>query len=1286
MNFLSSKSKPLWRALVWTGAAALLAGGLAWVTVPGLLRYGIESKGTALLGRSVSVGDIDFRPWSLELTLRDLAVATQDGDGTQFSVERLYIDMAWQSLWRLAPVVDALTIEQSVLRLTHTKPQHYDIDDLIERFSQPDDSAPSQAPGFALHNVSLLGGQVSFHDTVAGQDHLLKDLRLAVPFISNFDAGREVAMAPKLAFTLNGSPFELDGETAPFSDDRQTALNLRLKGVDAAAYARYLPATWPLRLQAGELDLDLRLRFQQQPTMALSLSGEVAAQGVRLARADGQPWLRFASLKVELKDLQPLTQRVHLGAVSWQAPELALQRDARGHWLPFTAESGRPSAAPSTPAPVAAGASATTPSVPSKTAQAEASPGWTVQVDDFKLRAGQLAWQDDSTRPAARVRASDLDLSLQALRWPWREPARFQGQLKLTPVPEAGRTALSSAPAQLRFFGSGTDQAASVSVLAQDLPLALGQPYLSAWLKPTLSGRVQLIGGLGWRAPDLALSLAQVAVDDLRLQQDNTPLVAWDRLGGRELRLDLSRQTLTLGELSLNNPRTTVSRDAQGRWMAEAWRQPAEPALASVADQGLRGEPGPPATTAASVSASAPSPWQFRVDKFVLSGGRLGWRDVPTPGRPVQLDFSTLSLQAGPLAYAQGGWSTVPVDVQLGARISGRRLPSSESPEPGRLDYQGTLKLAPLSTEGRLELTRLPVQVLEPYFAQALRVELLRAEAGYRGQLAFASTAQGPSLQLRGDAALESVRANSVLAHGKADQGPPLSEELLSWKALNARGLVFAMLPAAPLALSVAETSLSDLYARVVVSADGSLNLQNLVRSSPAAAAQTGVSAGSPAPAASAKPDPAVAAPSPEARPAEGGGPGRSAPQSRSTPAVPEPVIRFGPLALVNARVLFSDFFIQPNYSASLTELTGRLGGFSSVVGPEGVQLADLELRGRAEGSAALEITGRLNPLAKPLALDIQGNMRDLDLPPLSPYAVKYAGYGIERGKLNADVAYRVQPDGQLTASNKVVLKQLRFGDPVEGAPNSLPVKLAVALLADSHGVIDLDLPVSGSLNDPDFKVAPIVGQLVLNLIGKALTSPFSLMAGLFSGSAGDMDEIVFEPGSATLSAASRATLDKLAQALIGRPSLSLTVSGHSQSQGEREAYRQQRLREMLLAAKQRAATQAGRPLPEPLTLEAAETPVWLKAAYQQASITKPRNLLGLPKDLTDAEMSALLLASIPVAPDFLSTLAAQRGAAVRDHLLAQQVPSDQLFLGAAKTDAPTGARKPSAELKLEAR
>ena len=281
-------------------------------------------------------------------------------------------------------------------------------------------------------------------------------------------------------------------------------------------------------------------------------------------------------------------------------------------------------------------------------------------------------------------------------------------------------------------------------------------------------------------------------------------------------------------------------------------------------------------------------------------------------------------------------------------------------------------------------------------------------------------------------------------------------------------------------------------------------------------------------------------------------------------------MVQFGPVSLVNGRVAFSDFFIKPNYAANLSELTGKLSAFSSQAPGGDPVLADLELRGRAEGSASLEITGKLNPLAQPLALDITGKVRDLELPPLTPYAVKYAGHGIERGKLSVDVNYKVLPSGQLTASNRLVLHQLTFGEAVEGAPNSLPVKLAVALLADRQGVIDLDLPISGSLNDPQFRIGPVIFKIIVNLIGKALTSPFSLLASAFGGG-DEMSHVPFAPGSATLTPEAQQNLDKVAKALADRPALKITVTGTASLQEEREGLQRESLQQRVLAEKRRA-------------------------------------------------------------------------------------------------------------------
>jgi hypothetical protein len=395
----------------------------------------------------------------------------------------------------------------------------------------------------------------------------------------------------------------------------------------------------------------------------------------------------------------------------------------------------------------------------------------------------------------------------------------------------------------------------------------------------------------------------------------------------------------------------------------------------------------------------------------------------------------------------------------------------------------------------------------------------------------------------------------------------------------------------------------------------------------------------------------------------------------------------------LGGRVYFSDRFIKPNYSANLTELTGQLSAFSSVSPDGSPQLADLELRGRAEGTASLEILGKLNPLAKPLALDIQGKVRDLELAPLTPYSVKYAGHGIERGKLSVDVRYLVLPDGQLTASNQLILNQLTFGDKVDGAPASLPVKLAVALLADRNGVIDINLPISGSINDPQFRLGPVIFKVIVNLIVKAITSPFSLLASAFGGG-DELSQVAFAPGSAVLTAQATQGLDKVAKALTERPALKMTVVGTASLDAERAAYKRERLQSLVQAEKRRIQVLGGTTNgTATITVSPAEYPELLKAVYRRADMPKPRNLVGMTKDIPQPEMEALLLAHVPANEESMRALATQRGVAVRDYLASRQLPLERLFLGAPRVGddkAPAGATaapwSPRAELGLSTR
>ncbi|NMM75158.1 DUF748 domain-containing protein [Acidovorax sp. SRB_24] len=1234
MNFLHITSHRWVRRLGWALGCLVLVWAVGWLAVPSLVRSQAQKLASDKLGRPVTIGRVDFVPWTLELSVYDLAVAATDGGSPQLHIQRIYIDAELQSLLRLAPVADAVQIDGLTVRLAQRAPGRYDIDDIVARLQQQAD--PQAAPPqFALYNIAVHGGSVDFQDETVGRTHVLRGLELQIPFLSNLASQREVKVSPHLAFTLNGSAFDSQAEATPFSESQKAEATIRLSGLDLAPYLPYLPASLPLRLQAGVVDADLRLSFVHAPSAVVKLGGRLQARKVRVTDTLQHELLSFDALAVDVTDLQPLARIARIGAVQLDAPRLAVRKDRAGKinldWGGAHAANPPSAVASVTPAQADSGAGAA---------------GWQLAVARLAVRGAQVDWQDDSLPAPAKVALRGLELDVSSVALPWSKPLRFSGQ---TQVAEGGA---GPTDARVVFEGEATDRQAKVAASVRALPLALAAPYLGQWMAPRLQGALDADLGVAWNGPAVVAHVARLTLDGVALacaprsscaaggplpagmaMRAKDSLAEFPRLQIADAQVDVARRTVRVGQLALTQPRLRLERGADHRWMFEHW-QAAHPAA-----QGARH----PQT-----AAVQGAPWSVQLADVSVDGGALAFRDA-AQATPVAFQLSSLQMRLkdfAPLAQ-----SAPPSALRLSARLGAGRA------DPGRVEYEGTLGLAPLTAQGRVLATHVPLHAFEPYFAESLNVAIRRADGSFKGQVHYAQSGAGPRITVRGDAALDEVRVRMAQAaaatEARASTARGLGagdDELLNWKSLSVRGLQVALVPGRPTTVDVRETALSDFFARVIVQENGRLNLQELVKKPSSAESARG--------AAAAAPD------------------GRGA----------EPVVRIGPLKLTGGQVHFVDHFIKPNYSADLSDLSGQLSAFSSVKpsGTSAPAMADLELRGRAEGTASLEIVGKLNPLVDPLALDIQGHMRDLELPPLSPYTIKYAGHGIERGKLSMDVAYQVLPNGQLTASNKLVLNQLTFGEPVEGAPASLPVRLAVALLADRNGVIDLDLPISGSLNDPAFRLGPVIFKAIGNLILKAVTAPFSLLAHALGGGGGESPSAVaFAPGSAHLDDSARQALDKVARALTDRPSLTMTVVGEASAEMERDAWKRERLQQALLAQKRRAAQRTGQAAETVAAVEPQEYPALLKELYRRADMRKPRNLVGMAKDLPQAEMEAMLLDSMAVPDDAMRELALARGVAVRDYLASRQLPLDRLFLGAAKTLPPTPQWTPRAELTL---
>jgi hypothetical protein len=244
-----------------------------------------------------------------------------------------------------------------------------------------------------------------------------------------------------------------------------------------------------------------------------------------------------------------------------------------------------------------------------------------------------------------------------------------------------------------------------------------------------------------------------------------------------------------------------------------------------------------------------------------------------------------------------------------------------------------------------------------------------------------------------------------------------------------------------------------------------------------------------------------------------------------------------GTVTLINGTANYADLWIKPSFAISILSLHGAITGLSS----DPKSRAKVKLDGKVDKYSPLQIEGEANLLSAALYTDIKMSFKDLDLTVVNPYSGHFAGYKIDRGKLSVDVSYKID-QRKLNAAQHVVIDQLELGDRVE-SPDAvhLPFKIAVALLKDRHGVIDLDLPMTGSLDDPQFSIWPIVWKVLVNVIVKAATAPFALLGHLFGG--GDhMNIVEFAPGSAELDQPAKDQLTSLVKGMKERPQLKLDV------------------------------------------------------------------------------------------------------------------------------------------------
>jgi uncharacterized protein involved in outer membrane biogenesis len=525
----------------------------------------------------------------------------------------------------------------------------------------------------------------------------------------------------------------------------------------------------------------------------------------------------------------------------------------------------------------------------------------------------------------------------------------------------------------------------------------------------------------------------------------------------------------------------------------------------------------------------------------------------------------------------------------------------------GRVTVAGTAVLAPLQAELRIATHEIDLVALDPYVSDTLNATMSSAALTMNGALALNTARDELHISYQGDATLGNVHLLDRVT----------SDSILRWNSCRA-SRIDAEIGSGPPKVHIDMLALTDFDTRLILKNTGRLNVLDMMAG-------------------------------PRSAPAAG------APAALTTRPI-DAEIAFGGMTLQDGHVNFTDHFIKPHYTADVSDIAGTVGPF----GTRATEPATVALQGQVNGSAPIAITGAVNPLAPMAFVDLKAKADGVELTGLTPYSAKYTGYPIVKGTLTVDVHYLLD-QGQLTADNHLFIDQLTFGERVESRDaTTLPVRLAVALLKNARGEIAVDVPVTGSLSDPQFSLSGVILDAFLNLIVKAVTSPFSLIASAF-GTQEDLDYIEFPPGLATLTPDSQQKLATIAQALQDRPGLRLDISGRVDPQSDAEGLREARLASLIRM--QKIQDVGGHEDPDRVPLTPEEYDAYLTRVYKAATFPKPRGFLGWDKSLPPDEMKKLVLTHMEITDQDLQHLANGRAHAVRQWLSGQVDPG-RLFVG----------------------
>jgi hypothetical protein len=641
-------------------------------------------------------------------------------------------------------------------------------------------------------------------------------------------------------------------------------------------------------------------------------------------------------------------------------------------------------------------------------------------------------------------------------------------------------------------------------------------------------------------------------------------------------------------------------------------------------------------------------------------------------GKPLMASVKSIELAGGSVKFADRSSRISLALERLGVKLKDI---SSDMSKPlafelaagvqsgGRIGARGRAVPAAGTLEAQVEVSGVALAPLQPLMAQYASVKLTAGEASLAGTL----TAGGKSPRIRyaGSASVTNLALNDETG-----------ERLLGWKSLATSSLRFTLLPNR---VEIDELRWNAPAGKLAIAIDHTTNIGRAFAHKDAAPTAQG--------------------------------------DKNTTDGETAFAVEVRRVRVEQGELEFVDESLRPGFAAKIHDLEGIANGLSS----DRSTRSQFTLEGRVGEFGFAHITGTVNPFALRDRTNFRVQFRNLDLTTVSTYSMKFAGYRIASGRMSLDLNYRVH-DSILEGDDHITLDQFTLGERVE-SPDAfkLPIEFAIALLKDSDGRIDVAIPVSGNLDDPQFSYATLMWKAIGNLITSVVTAPFRALAHLFGGNGEEVGAIAFDPGASKLQLSEQEKLNHVIGVLAKRPELKLVIPARYDAEADARALRRAALSREI--GRRAGFTVADDEDPGPINIEDRRTRAALRALFaerfSQAELDKlkaeveakereagaangklqpplsikdrVRNFASGEPQVADAREFYLTLVrrlrdAQPLPANALSELAQKRAAAIEDALKAAGADPARIALSTAEPTSNAEAKQVTLQLSLAKR